>query len=50
MMFTDYYAEQSCTAGRASFITGQSGCDGPDQGRLAGRTVGLQKEDPTIAG
>src|ERR1035438_4553709 len=25
MMFTDYYAEQSCTAGRASFITGQSG-------------------------
>src|SRR5262249_39108006 len=25
MMFTDYYAEQSCTAGRASFITGQTG-------------------------
>ena len=25
MMFTDYYAEQSCTAGRASFLTGQSG-------------------------
>src|SRR6187401_664020 len=25
MMFTDYYAEQSCTAGRDSFITGQSG-------------------------
>src|SRR5262249_23693311 len=25
MMFTDSYAEQSCTAGRASFITGQSG-------------------------
>ena len=24
MMFTDYYAEQSCTAGRSSFITGQS--------------------------
>jgi arylsulfatase A-like enzyme len=24
MMFTDYYAEQSCTAGRAAFITGQS--------------------------
>ena len=23
MMFTDYYAEQSCTAGRAAFITGQ---------------------------
>jgi len=25
MLFTDYYAEQSCTAGRASFITGQCG-------------------------
>ena len=25
MLFTDYYAEQSCTAGRASFLTGQSG-------------------------
>ena len=25
IMFTDYYAEQGCTAGRASFITGQSG-------------------------
>src|SRR5690348_3967751 len=25
MIFTDYYGEQSCTAGRASFITGQSG-------------------------
>jgi len=25
LMFTDYYAEQSCTAGRASFITGQAG-------------------------
>ena len=25
MIFTDYYAEQSCTAGRASFMTGQSG-------------------------
>ena len=24
MLFTDYYAEQSCTAGRASFITGQA--------------------------
>jgi arylsulfatase len=24
MMFTDYYGEQSCTAGRSSFITGQS--------------------------
>jgi arylsulfatase len=31
MMFTDYYGEQSCTAGRASFITGVSGLH--DQGR-----------------
>ena len=37
-MFTDYYAEQSCTAGRASFITGQSRlAHRPDQGRPAGR-------------
>ena len=27
VMFTDYYAEQSCTAGRSSFLTGQSGCE-----------------------
>ena len=26
MCFTDYYGEQSCTAGRASFLTGQHGC------------------------
>ena len=38
MMFTDYYAEQSCTAGRASFITGQSRlAHRHDQGRPAGR-------------
>ena len=37
MIFTDYYAEQSCTAGRASFITGQRGLrTGTDQGRPAG--------------
>ena len=49
-MFTDYYAEQSCTAGRSSFITGQSRpTHGPDQGRLARRDARLQKEDPTIA-
>jgi hypothetical protein len=29
MMFTDYYAEQRCTAGRASFITGQCGLREP---------------------
>jgi arylsulfatase A-like enzyme len=51
MIFTDYYAEQSCTAGRAAFITGQSGLrTGLTKVGLPGATVGLQKEDPTIAG
>jgi arylsulfatase len=50
VMFTDYYAEQSCTAGRASFITGQSGLrTGLTKVGLPGATLGLQKEDPTIA-
>src|SRR4249919_1914897 len=50
MMFTDYYAEQSCTAGRGSFITGQSGLrTGLTKVGLPGAAVGLQKEDPTIA-
>jgi arylsulfatase len=50
MMFTDYYAEQSCTAGRASFITGQSGLrTGLTKVGLPGATLGLQKEDPTTA-
>jgi arylsulfatase len=50
MMFTDSYAEQSCTAGRASFITGQSGLrTGMTKVGLPGATTGLQKEDPTIA-
>ena len=50
MMFTDYYAEQSCTAGRASFITGQSGMrTGMTKVGLPAATTGLQKEDPTIA-
>ncbi len=50
MIFTDYYAEQSCTAGRSSFITGQ--CTfrtGLSKVGVPGSTVGLQKEDPTIA-
>src|SRR5499427_10949873 len=48
MMFTDAYAEQSCTAGRASFITGQSGLrTGMTKVGLPGATLGLQKEDPT---
>src|SRR5262245_9891289 len=50
IMFTDAYAEQSCTAGRASFITGQSGLRiGMTKVGLPGATLGLQKEDPTIA-
>ena len=50
VLFTDYYGEQSCTAGRASFLTGQSGLrTGLTKVGLPGATVGLQKEDPTIA-
>jgi len=50
MIFTDYYAEQSCTAGRASFITGQSGFrTGLTKVGMPGAEVGLQKEDVTIA-
>ncbi len=50
MIFTDYYGEQSCTAGRASFITGQHGMrTGLTKVGLPGAAVGLQKEDPTIA-
>ncbi|MFC6390751.1 arylsulfatase [Methylorubrum zatmanii] len=50
MMFTDYYAEQSCTAGRSSFITGQATLrTGLSKVGVPGATVGLQKEDATIA-
>ncbi|MDB5340236.1 MAG: sulfatase, partial [Planctomycetaceae bacterium] len=50
MLFTDYYAEQSCTAGRASLITGQHGLrTGLTKVGLPGATLGLRKEDPTIA-
>jgi arylsulfatase A-like enzyme len=50
MLFTDYYAEQSCTAGRASFLTGQSGLrTGLTKVGLPGATLGLRREDPTIA-
>jgi arylsulfatase A-like enzyme len=49
-LFTDYYAQQSCTAGRAAFITGQSPFrTGLLKVGLPGATLGLQKEDPTIA-
>ncbi len=50
MIFTDYYAEQSCTAGRASFITGQSVIrTGLSKVGLPGAELGMQEEDPTIA-
>jgi len=50
MMFTDYYGEQSCTAGRSAFITGQSVFrTGLSKVGLPGAELGLRKEDPTIA-
>lgn len=50
MIFTDYYGEQSCTAGRAAFLTGQSVFrTGNSKVGLPGASTGLQKEDPTIA-
>jgi len=50
MIFTDYYAEQSCTAGRSAFITGQSVFrTGLSKVGLPGADLGLRKEDPTIA-
>jgi len=50
MTFTDYYGEQSCTAGRAAFITGQSPVrTGLTKVGLPGADLGLRAEDPTIA-
>ncbi|MEJ2483076.1 MAG: arylsulfatase, partial [Gemmatimonadota bacterium] len=50
MAFTDYYGEQSCTAGRSSFITGQSVFrTGLSKVGLPGAKEGMQPEDPTIA-
>ncbi len=50
MTFTDYYGEQSCTAGRSSFIMGQSVFrTGLSKVGLPGAKEGMQKEDPTIA-
>lgn len=50
IMFTDYYAEQSCTAGRSTFITGQSPYrTGLTKVGLPGAKEGLSAEDPTIA-
>jgi arylsulfatase len=49
-MFTDWYGQQSCTAGRAAFITGQNPIrTGLTKVGLPGAKLGLQPEDPTIA-
>src|ERR1043165_5654145 len=50
MVFTDYYGEQSCTAGRAAFMLGQ--CvfrSGLSKVGVPGSSIGIQAEDPTIA-
>ena len=50
LLFTDYYAEQSCTAGRASFITGQCGLrTGLTKVGLPGAEAGMKPTIPTIA-
>ena len=49
-MFTDYYGEQSCTAGRSSFITGQLPFRvGLSKVGMPGAKQGISAEDPTIA-
>ena len=48
--FTDYYGQQSCTAGRSAFITGQNPVrTGMTKVGMPGADLGLQPEDPTIA-
>src|SRR5947199_8623893 len=48
-IFTDYYGQQSCTAGRAAFITGQSPLrTGPLKVGLPGAEEGLSERDPTL--
>src|SRR6476620_4946142 len=50
MIFTDYYAEQSCTAGRSAFITGQCTLrTGLSKVGAPGATAGLQDRDVTMA-
>jgi arylsulfatase A-like enzyme len=50
MRFTDYYGDQSCTAGRSTFITGQAGLrTGLTKVGLPGSELGLQDRDITIA-
>ena len=48
--FTDYYGDQSCTAGRSTFITGQSGLrTGLTKVGLPGSDLGIKDRDITIA-
>ena len=48
-MFTDFYGQQSCTAGRAAFITGQSPIrTGLTKVGTPGATLGLSFEDPSV--
>ena len=50
VLFTDYYAEQSCTAGQSAFITGQSPIrTGLTKVGFPGSSIGLQRPDPTLA-
>jgi arylsulfatase len=50
MLFTDHYAEPSCTSGRAAFITGQMPIrTGLTTVGLPGSPIGLDKRDPTLA-
>ena len=50
MIFTDYYGEQSCTAGRSAFITGQSVFrTGLSKVGIPGAPLGIRAEDPSIA-
>ena len=49
-LFTDWYGQQSCTAGRAAFVTGQSPIrTGLTKVGLPGTPEGMRKEDPTVA-
>lgn len=50
MRFTDYYGDQSCTAGRSSFLTGQAGLrTGLTKVGLPGAELGIQDRDITVA-
>ncbi|HBZ55790.1 MAG TPA: arylsulfatase, partial [Syntrophobacteraceae bacterium] len=49
-LFTDYYGQQSCTAGRAAFITGQTPFrTGLTKVGMPGADIGIRPEDATIA-